>query len=131
LKDLSKVPPSDTTVEALKHRLKPIKERIRKLSKRLDRPIFFIELGMCSARGCSAAPWTHPNPDLIYDGDEQKRYYQAIIETFWDEPWFIGFAWWDWPPNLYSMEEAKSDTGFCIYGKPAEQVVQQWYAKPR
>jgi len=130
-KGLSNVPPSDTTLEALKRRLKPVKQTLRRASKRFDRPVFFIELGMCSARGCSAAPWTHPNPDLIYDGEEQSRFYQAIIETFWDEPWFIGFAWWDWPANLYSLEEAKSDTGFCIYGKPAEQLVRQWYAKPR
>lgn len=131
LKDLTKVPSSDTTVEALKRRLKPIKERLRRVSKRFDRPVFFIELGVCSAKGCTAAPWTHPNPDLVYDCNEQSRYYQALIETFWDEPWFIGFAWWDWPTPLYSPEQAKSDTGFCVYGKPAEQIVRKWYAKPR
>jgi hypothetical protein len=130
-KDPNKVTPSGNSVEILKRRLKPIKEKLRRVSERFDRPILFIEVGVCSARGCSAAPWTHPDPNLIYDGDEQSRYYQATIETFWDEPWFIGFAWWDWPPNLYSLEQAKSDTGFCIYGKPAEQLVRQWYAKPR
>ena len=129
--DLSKVPPSDTSLEALKRRWKQYKERLRKLSKKYDRPIFFIELGVCSAQGFSAAPWTHHQPGAIYDADEQKRYYQATIETFWDEPWFIGFTWWAWPPNLYSLEEAKTHTGFCIYGKPAEQVVRQWYEKPR
>jgi hypothetical protein len=130
-KDPNKVTPSGNSVEVLKRRWKPIKEKLRRISEKFDRPIFFIELGVCSARGCSAAPWTHPDPNLIYDGDEQSRYFQATIETFWDEPWFIGFAWWDWPPSLYSLEQAKSDIGFCIYGKPAEQVVRQWYAKPR
>ncbi|MFZ0035293.1 MAG: hypothetical protein WAK60_09960 [Sedimentisphaerales bacterium] len=129
--DPNKAPPSGNSVEVLKRRWKPIKQKLRRISEKFDRPIFFIELGVCSARGCSSAPWTHPDPNLIYDGDEQSRYYQATIETFWDEPWFIGFAWWDWPSNLYSLEQAKSDIGFCIYGKPAEQVVRQWYAKPR
>jgi hypothetical protein len=129
--DLSKIPPSDSSVEALKRRLKPIKETICKVSREFNRPVFFIELGMCSAKGCSAAPWTHHQANMVYDGDEQSRFYQAMIETFWDEPWFIGFAWWDWPARLYSLERAKKHTGFCIYGKPAEQVVRQWYAKPR
>jgi hypothetical protein len=131
VEDPNTVPPSENTVESLKLSWKPIRERLRRISKKHDRPILLIEIGVCSARNCSSAPWTHPDPNLFYDADEQSKYYQATIETFWDEPWFIGFAWWDWPPHLYSLEEAKSDIGFCIYGKPAEQIVRQWYAKPR
>jgi hypothetical protein len=129
--DPNEVLPSENSVEALKLRWKPIKEKLRRLSEKFDRPIFFIEIGVCSVRNGSSAPWGSPEPNPFYDADEQARYYQATIETFWDEPWFIGFAWWDWPVHLYSMEEAKSDTSFWIYGKPAEQVVRQWYAKPR
>ena len=129
--DLSLVPPSDSSLEAIKRRWKPIKEKLRKLSKKFNRPILFIELGVCSAKGFSAAPWTHHQTGMQYDGGEQRRYYQATIETFWDEPWFIGFGWWAWPPNLYSLEEAGTHTGFCIYGKPAEQLVREWYKKQR
>jgi hypothetical protein len=131
VEDPNTVPPSENSVETLKLGWKPIKEKLRRISKRYDRPILFIEIGVCSARNCSSAPWTHPDPNLFYDADEQSRYYQATIETFWDEPWFIGFAWWDWPHHLYSPEQAKNNIGFCIYGKPAEQIVRQWYAKPR
>ena len=129
--DLSLVPSSDSSLEAIKRRWKPIKENLCGLSKKFNRPILFIELGVCSAKGFSAAPWSHNQPRMQYDGDEQKRYYQAAIETFWDEPWFIGFTWWAWPPNLYCLEEARTHTGFSIYGKPAEQIVQQWYKKQR
>jgi hypothetical protein len=129
--DPNEVPPSENSVESLKLKWKPIKERLRRISQRHDRPILFIEIGVCSVRNGSSIPWNHPDPNLFYDADEQSRYYQATIETFWDEPWFIGFTWWDWPDHLYSLEQAKSNTGFCIYGKPAEQVVRQWYAKPR
>jgi hypothetical protein len=131
MQDLSKVPPEDSTVEALKKRWAPIKMKLRYVSRRFDRPLFFIEIGVCSARGFSAAPWTHPQKDAAYDGQEQARFYQAVIEMFWDEPWFFGFAWWDWPTPLYSLGDAKTDTGFSIYGKPAEKTVRQWYAKPR
>ncbi|MGA2914690.1 MAG: hypothetical protein ABSE89_01540 [Sedimentisphaerales bacterium] len=129
--DLSKVPPSDSSVEALKRRWKPIKERLEKISEKFDRPMLFIELGVCSAKGCSAAPWTHEEPNMIYDGDEQKRYYQATIETFWNEPWFIGFAWWEWSSHLYNLQEADKNIGFGVYGKPAEQLIRQWYGKDR
>ncbi len=131
MQDLSKVPPEDSSVEALKKRWAPIRQKLKYISKRFDKPLFFIEIGVCSARGFSAAPWTHPQKDAAYDADEQARFYQAVIETFWDEPWFFGFAWWDWPTPLYAPEDAKTDTGFCIYGKPAERIVREWYAKPR
>jgi len=132
LKDLSKVPPADGTIEALKKRWTPIRQKLKYISRRVDRPVFFIEIGLCSAKGSSAAPWTHNDPNkMTYDGDEQARFYQAVIETFWDEPWFFGFVWWDWPATLHPLEEAKTDTSFCIYGKPAEKVVKEWFSKPR
>ena len=110
----------------------PVKENLRKVSQKFNRPVFFIELGMCSAKGCSAIPWIHNDPNtMVYDGDEQARFYQVMLETFWDEPWFIGYAWWDWHTDLYSLEKAKTDTSFCIYGKPAEKLIKEWYSKPR
>lgn len=129
--DLTKVPPSDTSLSALKNRWLPVKERLETLSKQFNRPILFIELGVCNGKGCTAAPWTHQDPNMVYDADEQARYYQAVIETFWKEKWFMGFAWWEWPSHLYDHEKAITDIGFCIYGKPAENVVRQWYSKKR
>jgi len=132
MKDLNNVLPSDTTLEALRRRVMPAKENLRKVSEKFNRPVFFIELGMCSAMGCSAIPWTHEDPNtMVYDADEQARFYQVMLETFWDEPWFIGYAWWDWHADLYPLEKAKTDTSFSIYGKPAEKVVKDWYSKPR
>ena len=131
LKDLSKVGLEASSVKAIKKRWIPIKRKLKYVSKRFDRPLFFIEIGVCSAKGFSAAPWTHPQKDAPYDAEEQQRFYQAAFEMFWDEPWFFGFVWWDWPATLYQLENAQKDTGFCIYGKPAEQIVSQWYAKPR
>ncbi len=130
-KGLHHVPASYSTVEVLKEQWLPYKEKLAAISAKHNRPILFIELGLGSAKGFSAAPWTHHQPDAVYDGDEQRRYYQATMETFWDEPWFIGFTWWAWLPNLYTLEEAKSHTGFCIYGKPAEKLVTEWYGKVR
>jgi hypothetical protein len=123
--------PNDSSVEGMKKRWAPIKQRLKFVSERVNRPVFFIEIGVCSAKGNTSIPWQHPDKNAVYDADEQARFYQAVLETVWDEPWFFGFAWWDWPANLYSLEDAKTDSGFCIYGKPAEKVVKEWYSKPR
>ena len=71
-------------------------------------------------------PWSHPDAKLgdPLDQQEQVNYYEAMFEAFWDEPWFMGFAWWDWPARLYDREAAAEHRGFCIYGKPAEEVVR-------
>jgi hypothetical protein len=65
------------------------------------------------------------------DQEEQANYYQAQFETFWDEPWFMGWCWWDWPARLYDESAAATDRSFCAYGKQAEDVLREWYAKPR
>lgn len=129
--DLSNVPASDRSLAAMKKRWLPIKQRLQKISQKFDRPIFFIELGLCNAGGSSVAPWTHEDPNMVYNAQEQKDFYQSVFETFWDEPWFMGFTWWAWPSELYTLEEAKTNIGFCVYGKPAEELVKQWYKKNR
>jgi len=129
--DLSKIPPSDTSVESQKQRWIPIRQQLEQLSKKFNRPIFFIEIGLCNAKGCAAAPWTHEDPNMIYDAEEQSRFYQATVETFWNQPWFIGFTWWEWSAQLYDKDKAGTNIGFGIYGKPAEDVIRQWYKKDR
>ena len=131
MKDLSKVAPEESTVEAMKKRWLPVRQKLKYVSRQNDRPVFFLEIGVCSAKGFTAAPWTHPQRTAAYDADAQQRFYQAVMETFWDEPWFFGFVWWDWPTTLYSPEEAKTDTGFCPYGKPTEKLIKEWFSKPR
>ena len=43
----------------------------------------------------------------------------------------MGWCWWEWPAHLYNKEDAANDREFCIYGKQAEGVLREWYAKPR
>jgi hypothetical protein len=109
------------------------KQALADLSMKFNKPILFIETGVTNVRGCARYPWSHPDAKLgdPIDAVEQVNYYEAMFEAFWNEPWFLGFAWWDWPARLYSEDDAASHRGFCVYGKPAEQVVRQWYAKER
>lgn len=118
-------------IEDLRIAWELVRDELRQVSRRWKKPLFFIECGICSAKGVSRTPWQHSSPDLIYDGQEQADFYQAVLEMFWDEPWFMGFTWWAWPSVLPPCQEASKQVGFEIYCKPAEDVLKQWYAKDR
>jgi hypothetical protein len=113
--------------------MKPIKERLAQVAAKWGKPILFIETGVTPIRGCARTPWKHVDEtaDWPLDQAEQANYYQAQFETFWSEPWFMGWCWWEWPARLYDKADAAKDREFCIYGKAAEGVVREWYAKPR
>jgi hypothetical protein len=123
-----------TTPEAaILAQLEKNKQELADLSAKYNKPILFIETGVTNVRGCARYPWSHPDANTGHPLDEQEQvnYYNAMFKAFWDEPWFMGFTWWDWPARLYDREDADEHRGFCIYGKAAEEVVRQWYAKPR
>jgi hypothetical protein len=127
------VPDETTPVEEILAGMQPIRARMREVSQKWNKPILFIETGCTSVRGCAHTPWKHitETPDWPVDQQEQANYYQAMFETYWDEPWFMGWCWWDWPARLYDRTEAGGNRSFCVYGKRAEDVLRQWYAKPR
>ena len=113
--------------------LQPVKRRSAQISAQWHKPILFIETGVINARGFARYPWTHgdAHPDSPMDEQEQANYYEAMMEVFWSEPWCMGFTWWDWPARLYESQAAPTQRSFCIYGRKAEAVLRQWYAKPR
>jgi hypothetical protein len=113
--------------------LERVKDELTAVSAKWQKPILFIETGVTNVRGCARYPWSHPYAEIEspLDETEQANYYEAMFEVFWEEPWFMGFAWWDWPARLYSRDRASANRGFSVYGKQAEEVVRAWYAKPR
>lgn len=124
---------STTPKEQILATLVEVREELRGLHSHYKKPILFIETGVTNVRGCARYPWSHPDAQLgsPIDEQEQANYYEAMFETFWGEPWFKGFTWWDWPAGLYPAEMAARQRGFCVYGKQAEGVVRDWYARPR
>lgn len=120
---------ADSSLEKMQSSWEPVRDKLRGISQKWNKPVLFIEIGVRSADTCSTMPWDWQHRDLPYNGAEQAHYYEAALRMFWDEPWFIGYCWWDWPAKLYKREEAKTNTEFCIYGKPAEDILRKWYAK--
>ena len=40
-----------------------------------------------------------------------------------------GFGLWDWNSLLHPLDEASTHDGYGVYGKPAEQVIFDYYHK--
>ena len=104
-----------------------VKPRLEQLHRRFNKPVVCMEIGCRSARGAALMPWDFTHSEWPVSQAEQAAFYHSALETFWDEPWFAGFFWWDWRTHLYPCEAATQDTGFDIYGKLAESVLSDYY----
>lgn len=95
-----------------------------------NKPIMFAEIGVRNEHGCTMHPWDFIHRDEIpFDEQEQSDFYQSAMEATWCEDWFCGYFWWDWKATLPSIEEAKKDRDFTVYGKKAEAILKSWYTK--
>ncbi|MDQ6422892.1 glycosyl hydrolase family 53 [Paenibacillus sp. LHD-117] len=118
--------PGDS-VESMMEGWEEQKAKLAALSRKFGKPVVFMEIGCRSALGCATMPWDFLHKELPASEDEQANFYQSALQSFWDEPWFAGFFWWDWSTKLYALEEAGGNKGFDIYGKKAGDVLKQYY----
>ncbi len=86
------------SIGTMKQGFGPYVKRLEKLHRKWDRPILFTEAGFRSVPGAAKAPWEwgRRGREEPIDLGEQARAYQALFETFWEEPWFHGVYWWKW-----------------------------------
>jgi len=100
-------------------------DRIESVVTQHNKPFLFLEAG-CPSRDTSPArpnDWTLVGEVSV---EAQERFYREMMTAF-DRPWMRGFMLWDWPAILYPEHEAHANSDYCIYGKPAEQVVAMAY----
>ncbi|MCR2803648.1 glycoside hydrolase family 113 [Paenibacillus soyae] len=105
------------------------KPKLAALSAKFRKPIVFMEIGCRSALGCATMPWDFLHQELPYHEEDQANFYRSALQSFWDEPWFAGYFWWDWSVKLYPIEDAHCNKGFDIYGKQAGQVLKEFYGR--
>ncbi|WP_018752745.1 glycoside hydrolase family 113 [Paenibacillus sanguinis] len=102
-------------------------DRIEQVVQKFGKPFLFMEAGCPSRTGSANIP-----NDWTWQGQtnqlEQADYYRAMLSACEPRTWMRGFMLWDWPTQLYSLEEAAQDDGYCVYGKQAEAVVAEAYA---
>ncbi|MFT3951637.1 MAG: hypothetical protein QM689_06840 [Oscillospiraceae bacterium] len=122
--------PDDHSPEQMKKVWAEKKQVLFQAHKKYGKPILFAEIGVRNEQGCTEYPWDfHNRPDKPIDEREQADFYNSAMQTFWNEPWFSGFFWWDWRAKLPSPEKAPLDRDFGIYLKQAETVLRDWYTK--
>lgn len=100
-------------------------DRVENVVLRHKKPFIFLEAG-CPARDTAPAKpndWALPGKT---DPAAQARFYKEMLTAF-DRDWMSGFMLWDWPAILYPLSQAHENADYCIYGKPAEQVVREKY----
>lgn len=115
------------SVEELEKSWRPIREKITRWQRGINKPIVFTEVGWCSQAGAAARPWDYyQNMKATPEGhEEQRRLYEAFVNVWDGTPGVTGVIWWDWTPAAGGPD----DYNYTPRGKPAEQVLRAWFAK--
>ncbi|MFH1784647.1 MAG: hypothetical protein ABH868_07165 [bacterium] len=131
--DYAGIDPYFPLSEAMQPSLEEIKEgwkswfaQIEQWQKKMNQPVIFTEIGYASSTGAAKEPWEHM-PGKYADTKLQEACYEALYQTFWDEPWFAGLYWWMWGGSVKIGGE--NHRGFSPQNKPAEETIRTWYGK--
>ncbi|GIP20973.1 1,4-beta-xylanase [Paenibacillus sp. J22TS3] len=102
-------------------------DRIGEIVKSFGKPFFFAEAGCPSRTGSSQIPndWNHEGSVNV---QEQADFYRDMFDKCARREWVQGFGLWDWNHLLYAEAEASGNDGYDVFGKPAEQVIKEFYA---
>jgi hypothetical protein len=121
------------SVEEMVEFLKPQVEKWGQIARTYGKPFAFGECGCTSSAGGAMHPSSWTGGDLGYDGGEQANYLEAVLRSFWDQPWWCGLYWWKWDEQNKRAnfgDDPRGDKGFTVYGKPAQGVMKKWFSRP-
>jgi hypothetical protein len=93
-----------------------------------DKPIIFTEVGYPSIERANVWPWNWYRLAPV-DLDGQARCYEALFRVWWKNPnlpWFHGLFMWNWLAS--PQQGGPQNTDYTPYGKPAESVLNAWFA---
>lgn len=114
------------TKNELKKNFDGVLAKARKVSKKYNKPLVFTEVGFRSV----AETWKNPHAEANgrpYNPECQRLCYEVLFEGIQNEDWVNGLFIWKWPSYLNYQEQ--NPVSFTPSGKPAEQVVQQWFVE--
>lgn len=101
-------------------------DRIATVVEAHDKPFLFMEAGCPSRQAAGLRPNVAEGPEPV-DLTEQALFLETMLDAGRRHPWVGGFMLWDWPATLYAESCGATDTGYCLYGKPAFNVVKRQY----
>ncbi len=98
---------------------------LKALHTRYRKPVLFTEVGYASTK----APWRKPHAsdkEPLVSPADQARAYEVALRSIADQTdWIRGMYWWKWPTTL--ERGGLEHRGFTPNGKPAADVLRQWY----
>jgi hypothetical protein len=96
------------------------RDAIGALSRSLEMPVLFVEVGYTTRTDAAVEPWLWPDDmqDVVVDEDEQARALSAVFEAFLPERWFAGFFVWRYYASLDDVSQ-EDVWGFSPHGKSA------------
>ncbi len=120
--------PDNATVKQLVDAWQPHKKRIEAAHTLYNKPVVFLEIGYRPATGTYRQPWLDRGgqPDPI----AQARAYEALFQTYADEPWWHGLFIWKVFTDAQRSDHHGTGPGYSFRNQPAEQVIQQWFRQP-
>jgi hypothetical protein len=121
--ELSRDP--DAGQEELVRAWSPILEEIRAWRESLGKPLILTEVGYPSRRGSASNPWDY-TAEGSPDPEAQARAYRAFLKAWTGFPALAGvyfYIWWG--------EGGPDHRGYTPRGKPAEEVLRDWFGRPQ
>lgn len=120
----------DASIEELRAGWKAVVARLQALSERTRKPIVITELGYRARADAATAPSLWPQGDgaARVDTAHQAACYRAALEALTAAPFVHGIYVWKWFTDSHDEE---GPTDFSPAGKPAEQVMGEFYRKMR
>ncbi len=108
--------PDDLSTDALLSKVEAVQQKFQ-------RPVIFTEAGFPSYEHPNREPWNDSKRGILAL-DAQARCYEAVLQAFYNQPWFEGVYWWDVGTD---GRGGPQDTSLTPWGKPAMQVIKRWY----
>jgi hypothetical protein len=102
------------------------RDQIAALSRALDMPVLFVEVGYTTRTDAAVEPWLWPDDmrEVVIDEHEQARALSAVFEAFLPERWFAGFFVWRYYADLDDISQEDA-WGFSPHGKLAEPLLDE------
>jgi hypothetical protein len=122
----------DASLAEIKQSWQKIQNELFTFQKKVNKPLFFLEVGWCSMANMAHEPWdyTKDEEEAPTDNDLQKRLYEGFFESWHGRPELGGFGIWQWTPEPDGNEgRAEQARGYTPKDKPAEKVLREWLGK--
>jgi len=111
----------DPTVDELFQKWVAIRDSLKVIQQKIEKPIFFSELGYTSQNGTNKDPWNYFISTEV-DLQEQVDCYTAFTNAWINEDWLAGVFFYDW----FGVG-GNCDLGYTMRDKPVLSVLKQWF----